>query len=189
MSYTLICDHSMDTRNCREGYVDAMYELMKEDPRIIHIDCDLLGCVGGGKLKDAYPDRVINAGIAEANAAAMAAGLQAKRCDAARDEHEHDDKIQDSHVRRNFTQRRKRNGDDHAFRLLAEKGKEQKQRGAQVEQTEDEIDEAVVLFLLRFLREGDHFAAGKQIVNRDLKVRGYRFERFDAWIAPARFPF
>ena len=27
MSYTLICDHSMDTRNCREGYVDAMYEL------------------------------------------------------------------------------------------------------------------------------------------------------------------
>ena len=77
MSYTLICDHSMDTRNCREGYVDAMYELMKEDPRIIHIDCDLLGCVGGGKLKDAYPDRVINAGIAEANAAAMAAGLKA----------------------------------------------------------------------------------------------------------------
>ncbi len=77
MSYTLICDHSMDKRNCREGYVDAMYELMKDDPRIIHIDCDLLGCVGGGKLKAAYPERVINAGIAEANAAAMAAGLKA----------------------------------------------------------------------------------------------------------------
>ena len=35
MSYTLICDHSMDTRNCREGYVDAMYELVAV---ALHID-------------------------------------------------------------------------------------------------------------------------------------------------------
>ena len=77
MSHTLIFNDTKDTRNCREGYVDAMYDLMKENEKIVHIDCDLIGCVGAGKLKEAYADRVINCGIAEANAAAMAAGMKA----------------------------------------------------------------------------------------------------------------
>lgn len=77
MSCTLVFDGRKDSRNCREGYVDAMYDLMKENEKVVHIDCDLLGCVGGGKLKETYPERVINAGIAEANAAAMAAGMKA----------------------------------------------------------------------------------------------------------------
>ena len=77
MNCTLVFDGRKDSRNCREGYVDAMYDLMKENEKVVHIDCDLLGCVGGGKLKETYPERVINAGIAEANAAAMAAGMKA----------------------------------------------------------------------------------------------------------------
>ena len=50
---------------------------MKKDPKIVHIDCDLMGCINAGKLKQAYPNQVYNAGIAEQNAIGAAAGMAA----------------------------------------------------------------------------------------------------------------
>ena len=77
MSFTLIGKHEKDKRNCRDGYVDAMLELMADDPTVVHVDCDLMGCINTKKLLAAYPERTINAGIAEANAMGIAAGLTA----------------------------------------------------------------------------------------------------------------
>lgn len=77
MSFTLIGKHEKDKRNCRDGYVNAMLELMEADPTVVHVDCDLMNCINTGKLLKAFPDRAINAGIAEANAMGVAAGLTA----------------------------------------------------------------------------------------------------------------
>ena len=70
MSYTLIAKHESDKRTNRDGYISAMLELMKEDDKVVHIDCDLMSCINAGKLLAAYPDRTFNAGIAEQNAMA-----------------------------------------------------------------------------------------------------------------------
>lgn len=77
MSFTLIGKHEKDKRSCRDGYVEAMLELMAADNSVVHVDCDLMGCINTKKLLSAYPDRTINAGIAEANAMGIAAGLTA----------------------------------------------------------------------------------------------------------------
>ena len=44
---------------------------------VVHIDCDLEGCSNVGKLAKEFPNNVYNAGIAEANAMGIAAGLTA----------------------------------------------------------------------------------------------------------------
>lgn len=77
MSYTLIGKHESDKRANRDGYVAAMLELMKEDDKVVHIDCDLMGCINTKKLLSAYPDRTFNAGIAEQNGVAVAGGMAA----------------------------------------------------------------------------------------------------------------
>lgn len=68
MSFTLIGKHEKDSRANRDGYVTAMLEMMEKDPTVMHVDCDLENCINTGKLAKAYPERTINAGIAEANA-------------------------------------------------------------------------------------------------------------------------
>lgn len=77
MSYTLIGKHESASRANRDGYVDAMLEMMAEDEKIVHVDCDLESCINATKLAKAYPNRVFNAGIAEQNAMAVAGGLAA----------------------------------------------------------------------------------------------------------------
>ena len=77
MSFTLIGKHEKDSRANRDGYVSAMLEAMEADPTVMHVDCDLEGCINTGKLAKAFPERTINAGIAEANAMGIGAGLAA----------------------------------------------------------------------------------------------------------------
>jgi len=77
MKPQLIATHETDLRQTCNAYGDAMLDLMQEDERIVHIDCDLLGCINGKRIKEAFPERVINAGIAEANAVALASGMAA----------------------------------------------------------------------------------------------------------------
>ena len=43
----------------------------------MHVDCDLENCINTGKLAKAFPEQTVNAGIAEANAMGVAAGLAA----------------------------------------------------------------------------------------------------------------
>jgi len=77
MKFTLIASHEVDKRANRDGYIAAMMDLMKTDEKIAHIDCDLMGCINVKKLAEAFPNRVFNAGIAEQNAMAVAAGMAA----------------------------------------------------------------------------------------------------------------
>ena len=77
MSVTLIGKHEKDSRANRDGYVEAMLEMMAENKKLAHIDCDLMGCINTGKLQKAFPNQTFNAGIAEQNAMGVAAGMAA----------------------------------------------------------------------------------------------------------------
>ena len=77
MSFTLIGKHEKDSRANRDGYVEAMLEMMAENPKLMHVDCDLMGCINTGKLLKAFPAQTFNAGIAEQNAMGVASGMAA----------------------------------------------------------------------------------------------------------------
>lgn len=77
MKFTESQTHGKDPRANRDAYVEAMLSMMAEDPKLIHMDCDLMGCINAGKLQKAFPGQVMNAGIAEQNAMGVAAGMTA----------------------------------------------------------------------------------------------------------------
>ena len=49
----------------REGYGEALAELGAKNPNVIVMDADLAAATKTGVFKKAFPDRFINAGIAE----------------------------------------------------------------------------------------------------------------------------
>lgn len=59
----------------RDGFGDAIAELARENDKIFVIDCDISKSCKTKKYAKAFPDRHINVGIAEQNAATFAAGL------------------------------------------------------------------------------------------------------------------
>ena len=69
--------HDVDSRTNRDAYSDAMLEMMRNDERIVHIDCDLAWCINATRIQKEFPERFFNAGIAEANAVGVACGLEA----------------------------------------------------------------------------------------------------------------
>ena len=77
MNVKLIGKHEKDTRACRDGLALTLNELMAKDQSICYVDCDLMGCINTKQLRQNYPDRAFEAGIAEGNAAGISAGLAA----------------------------------------------------------------------------------------------------------------
>ena len=77
MNVKLIGKHEKDSRACRDAVALPLKEMMAEDKSICYVDCDLMGCINTKQLVAAYPERSFEAGIAEANAAGVAAGLAA----------------------------------------------------------------------------------------------------------------
>ena len=77
MSFTLIGKHEKDPRAMRDAYVNALHDMMANGDPVVHIDCDLEGCINVGKLEKEFPKNVYNAGIAEANVVGIAAGMTA----------------------------------------------------------------------------------------------------------------
>lgn len=59
----------------RTALADTLIQLEQKNDRIIWLDSDLMASSGIGKFKAAYPERVINCGIQEANMFGVAAGL------------------------------------------------------------------------------------------------------------------
>lgn len=59
----------------RDSYGAALVELGKSDPNLVVLDADLSAATKTGIFKKAFPDRFINAGIAEGNMMSVAAGL------------------------------------------------------------------------------------------------------------------
>lgn len=61
----------------REVVCNSLIEMMKTDDRIVVIDADLAKADGTMPVRKAFPERGLDAGIAEQNMASMAAGLSA----------------------------------------------------------------------------------------------------------------
>ncbi len=59
----------------REAYSETMMSLASENKNIMALDADLIGSSGMKKFFEAYPERAIQCGIAEANMIGVAAGL------------------------------------------------------------------------------------------------------------------
>ena len=59
----------------RDSYGATLVELGKSDPNLVVLDADLSAATKTGIFKKAFPDRFINAGIAEGNMMSVAAGL------------------------------------------------------------------------------------------------------------------
>lgn len=61
--------------DCRNAYVDTLAELAREDHRIVGVVNDSVGSSKLEAFKKAFPDRLINVGIAEQDMVGVAAGL------------------------------------------------------------------------------------------------------------------
>jgi len=61
--------------DCRDAYVDTLAELAKADPRIVGVVNDSVGSSKLNAFKKAFPDRLINVGIAEQDMVGVAAGM------------------------------------------------------------------------------------------------------------------
>ena len=59
----------------RAGYGETLVELVEEGKDIMAVEADLSGSTTTGKLGKAYPERLVNVGIAEQNMIDVAAGL------------------------------------------------------------------------------------------------------------------
>ena len=59
----------------RDAYCDTLMDLAKDDPRIVALDADLVSSSGMKRFFQAFPDRAVQCGIAEANMVGIAAGL------------------------------------------------------------------------------------------------------------------
>ncbi len=64
-----------DKKATRHGYSEGLVELAKDHDDIIVLDADLGNATGSQAFFKAYPDRYVEAGIAEQNMVGMAAGL------------------------------------------------------------------------------------------------------------------
>ncbi len=63
--------------DCRDAFVDTLLELGTHDPRIVAVVNDSVGSSKLGAFRSAFPDRLVNVGIAEQDQVGVAAGLAA----------------------------------------------------------------------------------------------------------------
>ncbi len=68
----------MATKEMRAVYAETLMELAAKDPRIMVVEADLMKATGTTGFKAAFPERAVNAGVAEANMVGVAAGLAAE---------------------------------------------------------------------------------------------------------------
>lgn len=65
----------LEDRWLRETYVDLLLEYAARDNRICLVEADLMRAAGTLRFRDAYPDKCVNVGVAEANMIGVAAGM------------------------------------------------------------------------------------------------------------------
>lgn len=64
-----------ENKEMRQVFGSVIEEMMDKDERIVVIDVDLAKANGTMKLRDKFPERAFDVGIAESNAASIAAGM------------------------------------------------------------------------------------------------------------------
>ena len=62
-------------QDTRSGFGDGLYELGKTNKNVVGLCADLIGSLKMNAFADAFPERFVQTGIAEANMIGMAAGL------------------------------------------------------------------------------------------------------------------
>ncbi len=67
----------MNAKATRDAFGDAILELGRINEKVFVIDCDISKAMKTGDFANAFPERRLNVGIAEQNAASIAAGLAA----------------------------------------------------------------------------------------------------------------
>ena len=67
----------VDQKEMRQVMAQGLVKAAEKDDRIVVLDADLMSCHATKCFKEAFPDRFINVGIAEANMIGMAAGMSA----------------------------------------------------------------------------------------------------------------
>ena len=72
----IVYNGEMDTRLFKNVLGQTISELLSEDENVVHLDADLMGCIGTAKLPK-ETNRAINCGIAEANMVGIACGMSA----------------------------------------------------------------------------------------------------------------
>lgn len=65
----------LEDRWLRETYVDLLIEYAKKDERIVIVEADLMRAAGTLRFGEAFPERVVDVGVAEANMIGVAAGM------------------------------------------------------------------------------------------------------------------
>ena len=68
----------MAAKEMRAVYAETLMELAARDRGIMVVEADLMRASGTMAFRDAYPDRAIDVGVAEANLVGVAAGLAAE---------------------------------------------------------------------------------------------------------------
>lgn len=66
---------SVETFDCRQAFCEELMSLAREDGRIVAVCNDSVGSSNLGPFQQAFPDRLINVGIAEQDMVGVAAGL------------------------------------------------------------------------------------------------------------------
>lgn len=74
---TLADTHEMDSLEMRAIYCEALMHEAEQNEKIVAVNCDLRSSMGLKPFAKRFPDRELNAGIMEANACGMAAGMSA----------------------------------------------------------------------------------------------------------------
>ena len=64
-------------KEMRAVFTETLIELAKKDPKLVLLEADLMRATGTTPFKEAYPERIINCGVAEANMVSIASGLSA----------------------------------------------------------------------------------------------------------------
>jgi transketolase len=68
-------DKPAPTFDCRVTFAETLIELVQADDRIVAVCNDSVGSSNLGGFQKLFPDRLINAGIAEQNMVGVSAGL------------------------------------------------------------------------------------------------------------------
>ncbi|MCI0721923.1 MAG: transketolase family protein, partial [Acidobacteria bacterium] len=65
----------MELKRTRQGYVDGLIDLARENPRVVVLDSDVAKATQTCDFQKLFPDRFFNCGTQESNMMSVAAGL------------------------------------------------------------------------------------------------------------------
>lgn len=77
MGYKVVKERNTEKEAMRDVYASTLADLMGKDEKVVSLDADLMNSVGLVPVAEAFPDRVIDCGIQEANMFGAAAGMSA----------------------------------------------------------------------------------------------------------------